>query len=421
MLTVRPCCPMAAPDSAPPSLRRPDSSLPSQGPFSSLHPADLRGAAQLVTEATLGTTRLVEVVHASVLAGLKPGPAEPRPHTTGLTGWIYRTVRRMTHLVGGATAWGIGAFEQATRPTSEPDAKTRRFLLSVLNGILGDHLAASGSPLAHSFSLRTPDGRRLDVDAPGSTATDTLIVFVHGLCLSDRAWIPAAPDRPGHVDALAAAVGGSPILVRYNTGRPIWDNGQALSTHLQQLTAGADGPSRIVLVTHSMGGLVARSAVRHAHQTGAGWPGLVTETVYLGTPHRGAPLERAGAWVEKQLRRAPFTAPFAALADLRSRGIQDLRHGTTVPTDAASTSAPPRDAPAPSGRTLYVAGTVAPDQPVRTAVGDGLVPLFSALDTSAPSRSTNRQVVEGVGHLALLHDPAVTEHLRQWLSATNRR
>jgi pimeloyl-ACP methyl ester carboxylesterase len=317
----------------------------------------------------------------------------------------------------------FGAVHKATEPRPRLDTEPRLRLLSVLNGILGDHLDATDSPLAHAFSLRTtPDGRRFDPNEPGVAAPDTLVVFVHGLCLSDHDWVPAAPDRSGHVNALAAAVDGTPVLARYNTGRSVETNGQALSTHLQRWTDGPDGPSRIVLVAHSMGGLVARSAVRHARRTNTCWPDRVTETVYLGTPHRGAPLERAGAWVEKQLRRTSFTAPFAPLADLRSQGIQDLRHGFPTPADAPSPSSSPPDALTSStGRTLYVAGTLTPDQPARDAVGDGLVPVSSALDTSAPSPPANRQVFAGIGHLDLLHDPTVTEHLRQWLSAADGR
>lgn len=412
---------MASLDS-PSSDRSPDASEASRGAFSSLRPADLRGSAQLATEATLETTRLVEAVHARVLACLQPGSPDVRLRTAGLTGWIYRTVRQIARLSGYGTTWALGAVEQVTKPTARPDAEARQWVLSALNGVLGDHLAASENPLARSFSLRTLDGRRIDGNAPGAAATNTLIVFVHGLCLSDRAWIPAEHDRSGHVEALAAAVDGTPVLARYNTGRPIEVNGQALSTHLQQLTADPDGPSRIVLVTHSMGGLVARSAVRHAHGTGDRWPDLVTETVYLGTPHRGAPLERAGAWIEKQLRRSPFTAPFADFADRRSRGIQDLRHGAVAQSDASAPSASPHDDTAfSSGRTLYVAGALTPEFPTRNPVGDGLVPVSSALDTSAFSRPSDRRVFEGLGHLDLLHAPVVTEHLRRWLSAADRR
>ena len=50
----------------------------------------------------------------------------------------------------------------------------------------------------------------------------------------------------------------------------------------------------IDLVTHSMGGLVARSALHQAVQNGQDWPCRVGKLVFLGTPHQGAPLERSG-------------------------------------------------------------------------------------------------------------------------------
>ena len=159
---------MASPDS-PPSDRSSDASEASPGPFSSLRPADLRGTAQLATEATLETTRLVEAVHASVLACLKPGSTDVRPRTAGLTGWIYRTVRRIARLSGYGTTWALGAVEQVTRPTPPADAEARQWVLSALNGVLGDHLAASGNPLARSFSLRTLDGRRVDGTVPDAS------------------------------------------------------------------------------------------------------------------------------------------------------------------------------------------------------------------------------------------------------------
>ena len=395
---------------ASPTVFHSDASARSDAPTARhVHPADLPGIAQLATEATLGTSRLVEAVHAAVWASLRPGTEAPS-RTAGLTGFVYRTVRRITRLAGNSAEQALGTAAQILGPTPPPDTDERRRVLSILNGVFGDHLAASDSPLACSFSLRTPEGQRFHASAAD---TDTLVVFIHGLCLSDRAWAPTA-DRPGHVDALAATVGGTPVLARYNTGRSISENGRALSEHLSQLADQSAGLSRIVLVTHSMGGLVARSAVRHARQTAARWPQLVTETIYLGTPHRGSPLERAGTWVEQQLRRTPVTAPFASLATLRSRGIQDLRHGTIAPDSAYDDM--PHHSP---GRSLYVAAALASQPPVRTAVGDGLVPVASALNASGPTRSATRQIVENRGHLDLLHDPAVTASLRRWLSTTS--
>jgi pimeloyl-ACP methyl ester carboxylesterase len=378
-----------------------------------LQPADLRGAAQLATEGTLEGTRLVEAVHAAVLSIFRRGPTRSR--TTGLTGWIYRTVRRITRFSGWVATSVLGASEQMMEPAPRSHSRGRHQLLSVLNGVMGDHLAETGSPLARSFSLRTPEGTQLDIDAPSTAASAPLVVFVHGLCLSDRVWTEKTAGRPAIVESITEAVGGTPILARYNTGRSIWTNGRALAEHLERWITATEDPSRIVLVTHSMGGLVARSAVHQARRTAAHWPDLVTETIYIGTPHRGAPLERAGAWVEAQLRRTPLTLPFASLATLRSRGIQNLRHGTIAPNKNA------RDAPeGSSGRTLFVAGALTSGQPTQDVIGDGLVPVSSALNASdAPPRST-RRVFENVGHLALLRTPAVTEYLCHWLSTAAR-
>jgi len=50
----------------------------------------------------------------------------------------------------------------------------------------------------------------------------------------------------------------------------------------------------IDLVMHSMGGLVARSALHQAVQNAQEWPRGAGKLVFLGTPHHGAPLERSG-------------------------------------------------------------------------------------------------------------------------------
>ena len=403
---------MASPTPSPP-----DAPVSSQeAPVRHVPLNDLSGVAQLATEATLGTTRLVEAVHAAVWSSLRPG-ADARLRTAGLTGWVYRTVRHITQLAGGSAVETLGAVENILGPTPPPTSEGRRRLLSILNGVFGDYLAASDSPLACSFSLRTPEGHRLDLNQPDVGTADTLVLFVHGLCLSDRAWAPTA-EHSGHIAPLTAAVGGTPILARYNTGRSLWINGRALAEHLSRLTDGPAGPSRLVLVTHSMGGLVVRSAIRHARRTAAHWPHLVTDTIYLGTPHRGSPLERAGKWVEQQLRRTPFSAPFAALATLRSQGIQDLRHGTLGPDDPSSSAqGDPPDRP--PGRSLYVAAALTSRSPTRNAVGDGLVPVTSAFDAPVPMRSAPHRVFENRGHLDLLHDPAITNHLRRWLSTAD--
>lgn len=423
------------PDDAVSTGPPPPSSTPfrsDESGFAPVHAADLRGAVQLATDGTLAATDLVEAVHARVLASI-PFVRSASPRTQGLTGWIYRTVRTLMRLAGRGTEVGLHAAEQALPPASPSPPATRLRLQAILNGVMGDHLFDTGNPLAYPFSLRDATGAPVGNDASrdATPLPDTLVVFVHGLCCSDRSWTGKA-ERPGHVGAISNTTGGVPVFVRYNTGRPICANGALLARQLQSLVARRARPPRLVLVAHSMGGLVVQSAFAHARRTSARWPRLVTETIYLGTPHQGAPLERAGAWIEDQLRRTQFTAPFAALASLRSRGIQDLHDGASARSNSAFSVSTSGEADNEPGRSFYAAATLASSSSSARAMGDGLVPLASALDTPPDSVSdastcppthlstplSTRQVFEDIGHFDLLHDPSVTEAVQTWLDDT---
>jgi hypothetical protein len=126
--------------------------------------------------------------------------------------------------------------------------------------------------------------------------------------------------------------------------------------------------------------------------------------VFVGTPHRGAPLERAGAWVDYLVGISPYTAPFARLGRLRSAGIQDLRHG---PRGALAVPA--------TVRAYAIAASLQPcaGKPGARVRGDGLVPVSSALGVNVPA--ARRWVAYGTGHLGLLSSQPVYEQMRSWL------
>ena len=379
-----------------------------------IDPEDVRGLAQLASEATLETTRLVEAVHAGVLDKVLPGSKHKGGRAGGLTGWIYRTIRQVMRLFGRGATRTIEGVERAGRATGwaeEGETVARDRMVSVLNGIVGDHLAATGNPLARSFSLRTLGGQPV---TEATELAETVVVFVHGLCCSDRDWRRKV-SKSGHVSALAGVVGGLPVFARYNTGTAIRENGQHLSRHLDALMSRTNGPNRIVLVTHSMGGLVARSAFQHAAETSARWTESVTETIYLGTPHLGAPLERAGVWVEEQLRQTLFTMPLANVGAIRSRGIKDLRDGVAALRDPLPDDKDHRLAVAPpDSRILYIGSTIAGSSPIWHSVGDGLVPLDSALNAPDTTPAT-RKVFERVGHMKLIRAPTVTDVITRFV------
>ena len=419
------------PPSRPPSARAPRS-LQTRD--------DLRGAARLVTDATRGLTDLVESMHERIarLPGFEP--PSPDSRTRGITGLVYRSIRGVTRVAGGS----VDALLALLRPVLDGSADTdpnadavvpkpeREALVAALNGVLGDYLVATANPLAIPMALRR-DGRALQLDPVSIKAAlpdvgGGLLVMVHGLCMNDLQWSRNGHD---HGALLARDLGLTPLYLHYATGLHVSVNGRGLARQLEALLAAWPQPvQRLVLLCHSMGGLVARSALLHAEAAGHGWPARLSDLVFLATPHHGAPLERAGQGLTTVLASTPYAAPLARLARLRSAGITDLRHGHLRDEDWVGRDrferGPDRRTPAPlpPGVNSYaVAACLGGDeQDLKTRLlGDGLVPLDSALGRHADPAHTldfaeaNRWVGHGMGHIELLGRPEVTAQLMRWL------
>ena len=197
------------------------------------------------------------------------------------------------------------------------------------------------------------------------------------------------------------------------------------------------------LLVHSMGGLVARSACEYVRTAGLGWRAHLKHMVFLGTPHHGAPLERVGSWLDLVLGSNAVTRPFARIGQMRSSGITDLRHGYVLAEHwegqnrfdfASSDSLAARQAlPLPAGVACFaVAGTTSKLAASSSLMGDGLVPVASALGTHANAALTlefppeNQFVAYGTDHMALLKSEVIAAQLVRWLgrvddSASSRK
>jgi pimeloyl-ACP methyl ester carboxylesterase len=377
--------------------------------------SDLRAAGRLATQATLGITELVENLHHNILR--LPGPLgrvtqAPSP---GITGLVYRSIRGVTRLVGGGIDRLLAPLPALLGPDAALPSPEREVILAALNGVLGDHLHAAGNPLAIRMGLFR-QGLPLDLQQALPDARAQILLQIHGLCMSPRQW-----DR-GHGDAgiaLAAAAGCTPLHLYYNTGLPIAENGRLLSLQLQMLLHDWPVPLEgLVIVGHSMGGLVARSACQQAARQGNSWLRQLRKMVFLGTPHLGAPLERGGHAIDLLLGASPYTAAFARLGRVRSAGITDLRHGEPQAAGGGPL-------PLPAGVGCYaVAGTLGskPGALTEVLLGDGLVPLASAfghhrlVSRRLGFAPEHRFVARGIGHLDLMADPAVFEQLRRWIT-----
>jgi hypothetical protein len=392
----------------------------------------LAGIARLATDATTGAAEVVEAMHQGISIGQpRATPGRPR-RTRGITGFVYRAVRRIARGSGrGAEAllaWW------APPPREGAVSRRREAVAAALNGVTGHHLDATDNPLALEMCFRR-GGRRLSLDRASLAeaypdAGGRLLVLLHGLCMNDLQWTRRGHD---HGAALQADLGYTPVYLRYNTGRHTSLNGREFAALMEDLVREWPVPiSEIAMVGHSMGGLVARSACHVARMEGQGWIGRLRKLVFLGTPHHGAPLERAGNRLHRVLAAAPYTGPLATLGAIRSAGITDLRFGNVVDQDWSrgdrfEPGGDPRAiVPLPDGVECYAAAATTGRRrgDLRDRLlGDGLVPVDSALGPhrGAPGRSleipeSHQWVGYRMGHLDLLSRPEVYQQLRLWLA-----
>jgi pimeloyl-ACP methyl ester carboxylesterase len=396
------------------------------------HFTDLRGVSRMAIDATSGLVDLVEALHTSI-ARTPPGLGGPivARAVHAIPGLVYSSIRGVTRGVGSGIDAGLA--QLAPLLGEIESSRGREALVAALNGVLGDHLEATGNPLAIAMRLRR-NGKALELTREALAAADPLptakvVVLIHGLCMNDRQW-----NRDGHDCgvALARDLQFTPVYLHYNTGLHVSTNGRALTELLEAVVAAWPVPiSELVVVGHSMGGLVARSALHSGTAAEHAWPRMLRKLVMLGTPHHGAPLERGGHWIDLLLEATPFTAPFGRLGRIRSAGITDLRHGTLLDDEwhghdrFAHGDAPRRPVPLPDDVECYAiaatrgksAGTLGD-----RVMGDGLVPLASALGRHRDPAfalafpAAHQRVIYDASHLDLLSHPDVYEQIRSWLA-----
>lgn len=322
---------------------------------------------------------------------------------------VYGSIR-----LGGA-AVGAGLDERVSADSSSSAAAVE----ALLNGLWGDDLGRQGIGGA-SMSLRDREGGRIqpldsELAVAFPAATGRLVVLVHGLVMTERCW-HSTDAKPGLLRSLEDHGDATPVAVRYNSGLPVATNGSHLAALLEEVHAHWPTPVRsIALVGHSMGGLVVRSACEAALHAGHRWVEDLEDVVTIGSPHRGAPLEKLVTAAARGLGVARQTRPLADFLERRSQGIKDLRLG--------SIGLAPEAAPLLADvRYHLVAGVVTTDpaHPFGAVVGDLMVRPASG--TTAPTLDPATAVVlGGTHHFGLLHDSAVIDHVMRWVSPSRDR
>ncbi len=311
--------------------------------------------------------------------------------------------------------------------------RTLDLALGALNGVVGDYLHRTKNGLATSMAF-VRNGAAVDVRTASTGVFGTeespkkIAILVHGLMSTEDVF--RMDDGETYGTLLRRDLGVEPLAVRYNSGRRISENGEDLDALLSDLVNEAKGKvMEILLLGHSMGGLVIRSATHAASERKSAWLGLVKRAFYVGSPHLGAPLERFGNVLTWTLQKVPhpITQLIADIVNLRSVGVKDLRYGNLrredwegVEADALLTNSRHPVPLLPEIRHHLVAGTLSNDLESRILFGDVLVPIRSAKgqaksgDRAPPFPQGHVVLLAGMNHLRLAHDPVVYGHIRVW-------
>ena len=295
--------------------------------------SDLQGLIRLFADATIGITDLVEAMHKRVV---HPPflPSTPIQHLiTNLAGITYKNIRWSTRFIGNGADKALGQFASALGEIEALDE--REAIRSVLNGVIGDYLEKNENPLKINMQFRhqakaiSLDKESLEKAYP--TINGKILLMVHGSCKNDISW---TRKEHNHGTALAKELHKTPIYLHYNSGRHISTNGQNFNELLEKLVLHWPVPiEELIIIGHSMGGLVSRSALHYGQQQQKSWTKHLKKMIFLGTPHHGAPLEKAGNYLDVVLEAVPYAKPFARLGKIRSAGVTDLRYGNLLDED----------------------------------------------------------------------------------------
>jgi pimeloyl-ACP methyl ester carboxylesterase len=394
------------------------------------------GGARLLTDAAGTVAHAVQRMHRAIarrsfaVAGRAALPV--KAVHDGISELVYAQVRAGIGAGGALVEVASRAAGRFHPDGTLTDSTVGRAVTGVLNGAFGERAEIRGELLPEAMTLRVA-GHRVTLDAPSLAevypeASGRLAVFLHGVIETERWWFhrPADREQPPGRDfgaRLAEDFACSPLYLRYNSGRHISDNGRELMRVLSEITSAWPVPvTEIVLIGHSMGGLVARSAVHQAAEAELPWLPKVTKLVCLGTPHSGAPLERGANVLTSVLRRFDESAPLGELLAGRSSGIKDLRHGylheqqwAGRDPDILFEAAEPVETLLPAGTRLYfLSATLArrEDSLLAQGIGDLLVMPKSAGDGT---QQADRRWLGGLHHFHLLHRDEVYEVILDWL------
>jgi triacylglycerol lipase len=328
----------------------------------------LNGLIELMQTAVDRGTTSVEGVHKSILNSnynrietirpLKKMTKYIRELQMQSTGGVYHIIRLVNQEIGSFVLFVLEKVEKIKKAdlkcTNADDTQNTSLTIrntklppkwsetgiSILNGVFGDYLHKKDNALStpmQFYQNRHPLGltkKSLEKAYPKHSAK--ICILVHGLACNETIWEYRDDCKTTYGSLLQTDLDYTPFFLRYNTGLHISENGKMFSTLIADLiSAYPRQVDEIIMIGHSMGGLVIRSGCWYGNQQGADWAKKIKKLFYIASPHQGAPLEKFGNVVSGFLKEIPlaYTRLAGNIVDLRSSGIKDLRFGYVVDED----------------------------------------------------------------------------------------
>ena len=392
--------------------------------------SELQGLTHLIMDTTIGVTDLVEETHRQVVYPPFLPSTTIQNLITKIAGFTFSNIRWSTKVIGNSVSKILKHLTPAIVNIKSSDKK--EVLLSVLNGVIGDYLEEKENPLKIDMQFRY-QSKAIQIDSESLKETypkinGKILLMIHGSCMNDIQW---NHKNHNHGEILSEELNKTPIYLNYNSGKHISTNGKELNKNLQKLIENWPVPvEEVVIIAHSMGGLLTRSALYYAGQNDNKWTKHLKKVAFLGTPHHGSHVERIGNYLDLILESVPYLKPFARLGKIRSAGVTDLRYGNLVDEDWQHSGRFERKGDQrkhiqlPNKIEFFaVAATTGKESAHASAqiLGDSLVDIKSALGQHKKTaknlnfKEENTWIVYENNHLELLSNPKILDKLKTWL------
>ncbi|MEN9448779.1 MAG: hypothetical protein RJA25_2069, partial [Bacteroidota bacterium] len=336
-----------------------------------------------------------------------------------------------------------GSFD-STSPTTTTNArildtfkKGANLSLSVINGIIGDYLVEDENALAIQMQFYVQEKpitiNKETITSVHKNPSSKICILIHGLTNDETIWNYKNTNTENYGTCLQKDFDYTPFYVRYNTGLHISENGKQFSQLIETLILNYPTTiDEIVIIAHSMGGLVTRSACYYAPLQNAHWVEKISKLFFLGTPHLGAPLEKFANALTHLLETVPnaYTKAIGNIINLRSAGIKDLRYGYLVDEDWETQH--PDEFLTNNKTVIPILDTVdyflitgsltnTPEDLINEWFGDSLVRKKSATGQSKTIHHLDfdlkhHKEINGLTHLGLVYSKQVYEQIKIWIT-----